>query len=486
MDEKTEMNPIFKIASYMQQSGINQMGMGQMNQNMGNQFDPNMMNQNSNFMNNPMMDKIGMDQGNMMNNEMMNDQMMNMNQENMNQMTNMNQMNMNKENMIQMMKMFQNNQMNPINQMAAMMQNFKLNENNSNIPSQSEENQTYSGYINLEFRISGNEGINKGYEIQAKLDEKVSEIIERYRVKYGDHDHTKKFIFNAKALNFDLTVAEAGLSNDANIFVVTTKGIKGAGGDWYEKEINIKFIKSSKKCHKEISNCQLDGLLKLCLLKEISSKLSNDELIKLPEIIKCIMRILKNGYIETEVDIKNTIKEVLLKVKGSNIINFSEYVDETIDTNQINKIIELLDMNDLKEINDIKFRLSKYNKYMEFFMKEFDKTKKESIFEFSVISLVVMEREDFEKFKKEREKCPNRVDKILYHGTSIEPISCILTEQFKKSIDRHYQHGKGVYFTDFLDYCWFYGGQENNRANQNKIPRLGDIFTLIACYVYYN
>ena len=96
-----------------------------------------------------------------------------------------------------------------------------------------------------------------------------------------------------------------------------------------------------------------------------------------------------------------------------------------------------------------------------------------------------MEREDFEKFKKEREKCPNRVDKILYHGTSIEPISCILTEQFKKSLE-HYQHGKGVYFTDLLDYCWFYGSQDNNRANQNIIPRLEDIFTLIACSVYYN
>ena len=198
------------------------------------------------------------------------------------------------------------------------------------------------------------------------------------------------------------------------------------------------------------------------------------------------MKILKNGYIAYEEEVKETIKEVLQKIKGSNIINFSEYVDETIDTNQLNKMIKLLDSNDLKEINDIRVRLSKYNEYMEFFMKEFDKTKKESIFEFSVISLVVMEREDFENFKKEREKCPNRVDKILYHGTSVEPISCILTDKFKKSVDRHYQHGKGVYFTDFLDYCWFYGGEESNRANKNIIPQLGDIFTLIACYVYYN
>ena len=77
-----------------------------------------------------------------------------------------------------------------------------------------------------------------------------------------------------------------------------------------------------------------------------------------------------------------------------------------------------------------------------------------------------MEREDFQTFIKERKECKDRKDRILYHGTSIEPISSILTGYFKKSIDKCYQHGKGVYFTDNLDYCWFYGG-ETNRSNGN-------------------
>ncbi len=86
-----------------------------------------------------------------------------------------------------------------------------------------------------------------------------------------------------------------------------------------------------------------------------------------------------------------------------------------------------------------------YNEYMESFEKDFEERKKNSIFEFIIISLVVMEREDFEVFEKERNNCPNRIERILYHGTSIEPISCILTGYFKKSIDKCYQHGKGVY-----------------------------------------
>ena len=85
-------------------------------------------------------------------------------------------------------------------------------------------------------------------------------------------------------------------------------------------------------------------------------------------------------------------------MRGSNIINFANYIDEVIDSYQINKIFNLLKKDDLKEMNDIKYRLSKYIKCIKLFNKEFKKSLKESIFEFSVISLVVIEREDFERF----------------------------------------------------------------------------------------
>ena len=91
-------------------------------------------------------------------------------------------------------------------------------------------------------------------------------------------------------------------------------------------------------------------------------------------------------------------------MRGSNIINFSNYVDEVIDDNQINKILNLLSKSDLKEMKDIKYRLSKYNNSIKLFNNEFEKSKKESIFEFSIISLVVIEREYFEKFEIERKK----------------------------------------------------------------------------------
>ena len=54
-------------------------------------------------------------------------------------------------------------------------------------------------------------------------DDKVSLIIERYRGLSLDYDNKKKFIFNAKNLSLLLTVAEAGITDGANIFVVPTK-----------------------------------------------------------------------------------------------------------------------------------------------------------------------------------------------------------------------------------------------------------------------
>jgi hypothetical protein len=311
--------------------------------------------------------------------------------------------------------------------------------------------------------------------------------VKKYRNLVKIYSDDLKFILNGTEVphNSCMSLAELHISEWQRIEVVQY-GHLPVGGGIPKKEINIKFIKIPNIINIKKNSNDLIGLLKLCLLKEISPKLNNSQIDSLSMIISYIMRILKNGYIEDDDDIKKNIKEVLNKIRGSNIINFSKYVDKIINSNELNKILNLLNKEELNEILDIKYRLSKYNDIIKVFDKEFEEAKKLSFFEFSVISLVVIEREDYETFEKERQKCPYRVDKILFHGTSIEPISCILTGYFRKSVERCYQHGKGVYFTDLLDYCWFYGGEKNNRANTNKIPGIGETFTLIACSVYYD
>ena len=79
------------------------------------------------------------------------------------------------------------------------------------------------------FRASGATGqASAPIMVQCMPNDRVADVIEKYRNKANDRDDTKKFIFNAKNLAPSLTVAEAGITNNANIFVVATKGIKGA------------------------------------------------------------------------------------------------------------------------------------------------------------------------------------------------------------------------------------------------------------------
>ena len=176
-----------------------------------------------NQMNNPMMNQMNNPMMNQMNNSMMNPMNSQMNNSMMNQMNNpmMNPMmnNMNNMSMAQISEQMQHQYYNQLS-------NYTRNQNSSSNQDQDQQMQTPNDNITVVFRTSNN--INDyPLKIQCRKDEKISALIERYRTKAMDHDNGKKFIFNAKQLNENLTVAEAGLSEGSNIFVVSTTGIKG-------------------------------------------------------------------------------------------------------------------------------------------------------------------------------------------------------------------------------------------------------------------
>ena len=104
------------------------------------------------------------------------------------------------------------------------------------------------------------------------------------------------------------------IEEDDFIDLIQTEEIVAGGGPWLNKSINIKFIKSSKNYIYQNNNQIIFGLLKLCLLKEVSQKVSNEALKKLPELIYCIMEILSRGYVG-DYDIKENIRKILLKMK---------------------------------------------------------------------------------------------------------------------------------------------------------------------------
>ena len=235
-----------------------------------------------------------------------------------------------------------------------------------------------------------------------------------------------------------------------------------------DMEIDIKFFKIDKNKFNGKNNIDLHGLLKLCLLKEIAITNEFNYITGLPKEISNIITILKNGKIEYN-EVKEGILEILKKIKGGNIINFSKYVDSLITQKDINTyLIPKLNYSE-DEIVYIQNCLGKYVEYSKKFEEEFERAKKESVFEYSIISTTIIEREDIDKFDKNREDCPNRVDRVLFHGTCYDAISCILTDMFKRSLYSA-QHGKGVYFTEDLDSCWIYGSQEkiNNKETSDR------------------
>ena len=226
MDETGMQNPIFNLAKSFEGQGNqnqnqlgNSMNTGMNQMGMGGGMNPMMNNMNNMNMMNPMMNN----QMNMMNQMTQ----MNMSQMNMNQMNPMmNNMNSMMNNMNPMM-----NNMNMMNQGTMMNAAMNMQNNNNNMANMGNMNsqppQNNSQYINVYFR-AGAQGENGHIMIQCTMNDKVSDLIERYKTKSQEDVSKKKFIFNAKALNPSLTVSEAGLQEGANIFVVNTAGVKGA------------------------------------------------------------------------------------------------------------------------------------------------------------------------------------------------------------------------------------------------------------------
>jgi hypothetical protein len=96
--------------------------------------------------------------------------------------------------------------------------NIRNNFNNFSNPSNFNENKK----IDVIFRSSGfneNDPFSKVL-IKCSFDEQIKEVIKRYRDITNKNTDKYKFIYNARNLNQSLTVAEAGLTQNANIFVV--------------------------------------------------------------------------------------------------------------------------------------------------------------------------------------------------------------------------------------------------------------------------
>jgi len=230
--------------------------------------------------------------------------------------------------------------------------------------------------------------------------------------------------------------------------------------------------------------------LNLCLIKYISNYFKNKEIKKIlsPEIKRIILKLQKN--INFGEDKRENIKMLLNEDKGNNILIYSQYINEIFNNNiKMKNLINLLEEEKREEIDIFWGCLSNYNEYNIFFEKEFKNDLKKTIFDYSLISLAILEKKekDEKEYKSKRDACPNIVKRILYHGSQIDPISKILTDEFKYTRKAFY--GMGIYFSDMIDYIAFYcggTGLENRRDNFGNIFPVNSTFSFIASEVFYD
>ena len=132
----------------------------------------------------------------------------------------MNQIPMNNNNMNLFNPMMNNNiDINLVQQQMQMMQQKQIIQQQQMLQQQAED-----VFIMLVFH----EIHNKNIFLQCKMNDKIRDVIQKYRNLSLTSDKNDKFIYNAKALypDSDLTVAECGLYNNSMIQVVS-EGIEG-------------------------------------------------------------------------------------------------------------------------------------------------------------------------------------------------------------------------------------------------------------------
>ena len=185
------------------------------------------------------------------------------------------------------------NKMNFINNMNSL--NNMNNLNNMNI--MNNINLSNYNHFDVKFIFKEQEIIIKSFPNKT-----INDLIKKFFLKIGgERLKSLIFIFNSGQLYFNnfSTLALIGIWKDSKISVLDINDLIGTGHTYniYNKEINIKFLKlPNNYIYKDI-NQDIIGILKLCLLKEISQKLTDENLKQLPDILNYIMKLLQRGYI---------------------------------------------------------------------------------------------------------------------------------------------------------------------------------------------
>ena len=197
----------------------------------------------------------------------------------------------------------------------------------------------------------------------------------------------------------------------------------------------------------------------------------------------------KPDYVDKEIlDITNeeNRNQLVRKMTGisendlNNDINILE-ASKNIKMEDLEEFFNNMTLEADEQEENIKRYLKRAEKYNKLFDEEIEKALEKSVFEYNIIHTLAIDKED-SQYIVEKANCPNIITKILFHGTNINSVTGILASEFRKATIHIF--GEGAYFTDILDYAWFYAGE--TKDNFTHIPRVGDTFTCVASEIFYD
>ena len=111
-----------------------------------------------------------------------------------------------------------------------------------------------------------------------------------------------------KPLVNSLTLAENNLGNGSNVRIIFLED-RNDDKTGYIKPINMIF-KMNKSNKSNDNDSDLDFISQVCYLKEIVSRLSDENLEKFPEEVSIILKLLKKGNIKDVDNLEDESKEL--------------------------------------------------------------------------------------------------------------------------------------------------------------------------------
>ena len=182
----------------------------------------------------------------------------------------------------------------------------------------------------------------------------------------------------------------------------------------------------------------------------------------------------------TEEKNRKNLNEQILNIKDNNDINIYE-ASKNISMEELKNFYKNISLKAEELENNQNIIISKLDEFNNVFDNDIEQALKNSIFEYKIINIFVVEKEN-KGYQNSKQNCPDKIIKVLFHGTKIDSITGILSTEFRDA--KTHIFGKGVYFTDVLDYAWFYAGEKCK--NFNDIPKIDETFSVVASEIYYN